>query len=146
MKTIILYYTFGGSTKAEAEKIAKEKDATLCQVKEEKKRGMLSAFLSGCPMAAKRKASKISPIAYNLKEFDRIIIGGPIWAGHPAPAINAIFDALPTGKEVELFFCSGGGETPKSAEGTKGLVVQKGCKVISYRDIKTGQGMKKTKE
>ena len=143
MKTIVLYYTYGGSTKAEAEKIAKERGATLCQVEETKKRGMLSAFLSGCPKATKRKASEIKPIAHNLKEFDRIIIGGPIWAGHPAPAINAIFNALPDGKEVELFMCSGGGETPKSAEGTKNLVVQKGCKLISYRDVKTGQGMKK---
>lgn len=143
MKTIVLYYSFGGSTKAEAEKIAKEKGATLCQVEEAKNRSTLSASFLGCPSAMKRKASKIKPIAHNLKEFDRIIIGGPIWAGFPAPAVNAIFNALPSGKEVELFFCSGGGEAPKSEEGTKELVTQKGCKLISYRDIKTGKGMKK---
>lgn len=143
MKTIILYYSFGGSTKKEAEKLAKEKGATLCRVEETKKRGMISALFSGCPAAAKRKASKIKPIAYNLAEFDQIIIGGPIWAGYPAPAVNAIFDALPSGKEVELFFCSGGGEAPKSAPGTKEIIANKGCKLNSYRDVKTGQGMKK---
>ncbi len=146
MKTIVLYYTFGGSSKAEAEKLANETGASLCRVEEKKKRGMLSAVLSGSPKAMKRVASEIKPIAYHLEEFERIVIGGPIWAGYPAPAINAILNALPHGKEVELFFCSGGGDSTKSVEGTKALVEQKGCKLISYRDVKTGQGMKKTKE
>lgn len=145
MKTIVVFYTFGGSTKTEAEKIAKDRGATLCQVEETKKRGMFSAFFSGCPKAGMRKASKIKPIAYDLGDYDRIVIGGPIWAGSPAPAINAIFDLLPSGKEVELFFCSGGGKTPKSEAGTKDIITQKGCTLISYKDIKTGQGMKKQK-
>jgi flavodoxin len=146
MKTIVVYYTYGGATKVEAEKLAKERGADLCRVEERKKRGKFSAMLSGCPKALGRKTTKIKPITYYFNDYDRIIIGGPIWAGFPAPAINAIFDALPSGKEVELFLCSGGGETPKSAQGTKEIIAQKGCKLISYRDIKTGQGMNKAKE
>jgi hypothetical protein len=130
----------------EAEKLAKERGADLCRVEERKGRSRFSALLSGCPKALGRKVTKIKPITYNLNEYDRIIIGGPIWASFPAPAMNAIFDALPSGKEVELFWCSGGGDTSKSAQGTKDIIAQKDCKLISYQDIKTGQGMKKAKE
>lgn len=146
MKTIVLFYTFGGSTKAKAQEIAKERQATLCEVEEIKNRGVFSALFSGCPKASSRKASKIKPISCDLTEYDRIVIGGPIWAGYPAPALNAILELLPSGKEVEIFLCSGGGEARKSVEGTKDMIAQKGCKLISYSDIKTGQGMKKQKK
>jgi flavodoxin len=137
MKTIVLYYSLEGSTKAEAERIAEEKDAVLCRVEEVKKRSLLSAFFPGAPKAMNRKASKIKQIGHDLDSFDRIIIGCPIWSGYPAPAFNAIAEQLPSGKEVELFFCSAGGETPKSSQGTKDLISEKGCKVMSYRDVKT---------
>ncbi|NCB52702.1 MAG: hypothetical protein EOM54_12635 [Clostridia bacterium] len=139
MKTIVIYYTLGGTTKAEAERVAKQEDAVLCQAVETKKRSVISSFISGCPNAMKRKASEIKPLGYNLSEFDRILIGCPIWAGYPAPAFNAVVNLLPRGKEVGLFFCSGGGEEPKSQQGTKDLIAQKACKLISYRDIKTGK-------
>ena len=146
MKTIVLYYSFGGSTKAEAERIAAENDAVLCRVEEAKNRRLLSAFFPGAPKAMSRKASKIKQIGQDLNSFDRIIIGCSIWGGYPAPAFNAIAELLPSGKEVELFFCSAGGETPKSSQGTKDLISEKGCRVMSYRDVKTGKLPGKAKE
>lgn len=146
MKTIVLYYSFGGSTKAEAERIAAENDAVLCRVEETKNRSLISAFVPGAPNAKNRKASEIKQIGHDLNSFDRIIIGCPIWGGYPAPAFNAIAKLLPSGKEVELVFCSGGGETPNSSQGTKDLISKKGCNVISYRDVKTGKGPGKVKE
>lgn len=137
MKTIVLYFTLGGSTKTEAERITAELGGTLCPIEEKHKRNMLTAFIPGCPNAMKRKASKIQSLGFDLNDFDRIVIGAPIWAGFPAPAFNAAVDQLPAGKEVELFFCSAGGEEPKSEAGTKELIAQKGCTLVSYRDIKT---------
>jgi hypothetical protein len=142
MKTIVLYYTMSGSTKNEAERVASEKDAILCPIQETNKRNPLSSFFSGCPDAMKRKASRIQPLGYDLNNFDRIVIGCPIWAGFPAPAFNAAVNLLPSGKEIELFFCSGSGKEPKSEQGTKELIAAKGCTLILYRDIKTS-GQKK---
>lgn len=137
MKTILLYYSFMGSTKIEAEKIAEETCAVLCRIEEEKATNMLKAFIFGCPHALKRKAERIKPIQYELKSFDKIIIGAPVWAGFPAPVFNSIVQALPPGKEIELFFCSGGGSTPKSKQGTIDFLESKECKVLSYKDICT---------
>jgi hypothetical protein len=136
MKTVILYYSLGGATKAEAERLAAKQGAELCPIREAKKRNIFTAFVPGCPDAMKRRASKIQPLGCNLGEYDRIVIGCPIWAGFPAPAFNAAVNLLPSGKEVELFFCSGGGEEPKSETGTKELIAAKGCTLVSYRDVK----------
>jgi flavodoxin len=140
MKTIIMYYTFGGNSRKEAEKlVGNYEDAVLCEVKEEKKRNIFTAFLSGCPQAMKREKSKIKEISYQLEDFDRFIIVAPIWAGFPVPAFNAMVDLLPNNKEAELFLCSSGGETPKSEEGTKQMITDKGCKLIGYHDIKVSK-------
>ena len=113
--------------------------AVLCEVQEKKKRNMFTAFISGCPQAMKRIASEIQEIPYDLADYERIVIVAPIWAGFPVPAFNAIVNLLPAGKEVELFLCSGGGEAPKSEEGTKKMIQDKNCKLIAYHDIRTSK-------
>lgn len=137
MKDVIIYYTFGGSTMKEAERLAKELDAPVFRVKEARNRGLLASFIPGGYQAIHRKAVAIRPLDADLREYDRIIIGCPVWGGYPAPAFNSIVEMLPGGREVEIFLCSGGGDTEKSREGTISLVEGKGCCVISYRNITT---------
>ncbi|HOF99552.1 MAG TPA: hypothetical protein PK438_02190 [Clostridia bacterium] len=146
MRTIILYYTFGGATMTEAEKLASELKADCVRVREKKKRGLFTAFLPGCPQAMKRKASDIEPLGVDLTGYDRIALGAPIWASYPAPAFNSMVKLLPANKEVELFFCSGGGDTSESRAGTIKLVEDMGCTVVSYRDVNTGGKPKKLEE
>jgi menaquinone-dependent protoporphyrinogen IX oxidase len=140
MKTIIMYYTLGGTSRKEAERIAEQnKEAILCEVKEEKKRNIITAFVPGCSLAMKREKSKIKVLAFNLEDFDSIILVAPIWAGFPVPAFNAMVNLLPKEKEVEVHLCSSGGETPKSEEGTKQMIKDKGCKLTGYHDIKVSK-------
>lgn len=137
MKTIIMYYTFGGRSRKEAERIADEnKDCVICDIKEKKKLNIVTAFFSGCPKAMKRSTSSINEIKYDLNDFDKIILISPIWAGFPAPAFNSMVELLPSGKEVEIFLCSGGGETPKSKEGTCQMILNKNCTLIEYHDVR----------
>ena len=146
MKTAVVYYTFGGSAKKEAERIKKESGAELFRVFEAKKRSLIGAFVSGCYYAINRKASAILPLNVNLAEYDRITICCPVWAGYPAPAFNAVAELLPSGKEVEVFLCSAGGETPKSEQGTKQMITDKGCRLIAYHNVKTGAMPAKSKD
>ena len=140
MKTMIMYYTFGGRCKKEAEHIANEtKNAVLCEIQQKKKYNIFTAFFSGCPSAMKRKSAQIKDVPYNLEDFDRIILVTPIWAGYPAPAFNSMVNLLPEGKEVEIFMCSGSGKAPKSEEGTKKMIEDKKCKLVAYHNIKTSK-------
>lgn len=140
MKTIIMYYTFGGASKKEAERIAYEKDnVVLCEVQQKKKYNIFTAFILGCPKAMKRQVVEIKDVQYDLEDFDRIIFVTPIWAGFPVPAFNAMVNLLPAGKEVEIFMCSGAGKAPKSEEGTKKMIQDKNCKLVAYHNIKTSK-------
>ncbi|MCE5235930.1 MAG: hypothetical protein ABFC62_07385 [Clostridiaceae bacterium] len=146
MKTAILYYTFGGATKKEAERMARELGAVSYRVFEARKRSLIGSFIPGGLQAMHRKAVKIKPLGAELAGFDRIVIGCPVWAAYPAPAFNSIVELLPAGKEVELFFCEGGSDPLADEEGTKALVEKRGCKVVSCRVVSTGEKPSKLKE
>ncbi len=146
MKTVIVYYTFGGSTKREAEKLGAELDAPVYRVREKRNRSLIGSFIPGGLQARRRKRVKILPPDVDLTAFDRVLIGCPVWAAYPAPAFNSIVELLPAGKEVEIFLCAGGNDPRESDEGTKALVGQKGCKVTGLRTIATGKVPGKLKE
>lgn len=146
MKTVILYYTLGGATKKEAERLSKEFDAPVYRVYEAHSRSLFSSFIPGGFQAMKRRAVKIKPLGVDLSGFDRVVIGCPVWAAYPAPAFNSIVNLLPSGKDVELFFCEGGSDPLKDEPGTKELVEKRGCKVVSCRMLPTGEKPSKMKE
>ena len=137
MKTIILYYSLGGTSKKKAEQIAeRNENVVLCEVEEIKKRNIFTSFIPGCPHAMKRKASTIKPLNYELSDYDRIVIVCPVWANFPAPAFNAVIELLPAEKEVEIYMCSGSGGSQKSEQGTKDMVTGKNCILVGYHDVK----------
>ena len=138
MKSAILYYSFRGATRTEAEKRAAATGADVFEVLEVKKRGLLSAFLSGCPQALGRKASAIRPLTIDWSLYDDVTLLSPVWAGHPVPAFNAALALIPKDKVLHIVLCSGGGETPNSKEITIDLLRKQGYALASYEDMKTG--------
>jgi flavodoxin len=137
MKTLIMYYSFGGMSKKKATLLKDEiKDAELCEIHQKRKFNIFTAIILGCPSAMKRKTTEIQDIQFNLDAYERIILIAPIWAGYPAPAFNAMVQLLPGGKSVEVYLCSGGGETPKSKEGTCEAITHQGCICLGYHDVK----------
>ena len=137
MKSVILYYSFGGATRAEAKKRAEASGADVFEVLEVKKRSIFSAFLPGCPQALGRKATAIKPLTIDWSAYDDVTLMAPVWAGHPAPAFNAALELIPKDKILHIVLCSGGGETPKSKDATIDLLRKRGYALSSYEDVKT---------
>ena len=137
MKSAILFYSFGGATRKEATKRAAQSDADIFEIVEAKKRGIFSAFLSGCPQALGRKASAIKALTIDWSLYDSVTLMAPVWAGSPAPAFNAALALIPKGMNVNVILCSGGGETPKSKDGTIAMLREHGLTVGSYEDVRT---------
>jgi len=135
MKTAVVFYSYSGNTKKAAEAEAASRSADIFEVKETKKRGFFSAFFKGCPDAMKQRPSELAGKPIDLSGYDRIVILSPIWAGFPAPAFNGIVQMLPAGKEVELIFVSGSGDSKKNAEKIKAYVEKTGSRVVGYRDV-----------
>lgn len=138
MKSLILYYSYTGNCKKQAMKL-KEKDPEmdLCEVKDLKRVGKIRVFLSYCPKAALRKKAAIQDIIVDLESYEKIVIIVPIWNSYPAPQFNSIAEKIPANKEVELYLCSGGGESDKSKSGTCELIQKIGCRLEGYHDIQT---------
>ncbi|MCL2181324.1 MAG: hypothetical protein FWB83_09365 [Treponema sp.] len=136
MKTIILYYSWSGKTKALAVKKAGEINAGIEEVTDVKKPSIFGAFIPGAYNAMKRKKTKINPVAADLTSYEKIIIMAPVWASHPAPAFNNIAYLIPSGKKVEIVMVSGGGGTKKTSNSTTELFTSRGCEVTDYIDIK----------
>jgi hypothetical protein len=136
MKPAIVYYSFGGATRAEAAKRAAASGADVFEVLEAKKRGIFAAFLPGCPQALSRKASAIRPLSIDWSAYQDVTLMAPVWAGHPAPAFNAALELIPKDKVLHIVLCSGGGETPKSKDATIEILRKQGYALASYEDVR----------
>ena len=137
MKPAILYYSLGGATRAEAKKRADSSGADVFEILEKRKRSIFAAFIPGCPQALKRKASEIQPLSIDWSAYDDVTLMAPVWAGHPAPAFNAALELIPKDKVLHIVLCSGGGETPKSKDGTIDILRQRGYAFSSYEDVRS---------
>ena len=131
MAKAILYYSFSGKTKSFAERTATETGAEIFEVFEKRKRNIITAFIPGCFQAGGLKESPITTTATGLDAYEEIVLMAPIWAGHPAPALNSMIKLLPEGKRVSIITTSGRGGYDLSK--TAALVEVKGCIINETR-------------
>ena len=109
MKSLVVYYTRGGNTRFVAETIAAEIGADLEEVVDLKKRSGILGYLRGGRDASQGRETEISPTVKSPTAYELIILGSPIWAGKPAPAINTYINKNDlSGKKVAVFFSQGG--------------------------------------
>ena len=134
MKTAVIFYSWSGRTEQLAKARAAKEDAQLYEIKDKNKPRALKVYTAGCFAAMRMKRTPIQPLTVPLDEYDKIIVMAPVWAGHPAPAINTVFDMLPSGKEVEICMVSASGKS-SCRDKVEALVHGKGCKLIGYEDI-----------
>jgi flavodoxin len=107
----IFYYSRTGNTKHAAtllEEKLKERgvNAKLVEIQTEKKIGFFKAEFA----AFRQKELPIKNTGFDLKEFDTVLVGGPIWESRPAPFIKTFFNRATNGKgkKVGLFVTGGG--------------------------------------
>ena len=109
MKSLIVYYTRTGNSRYVAETIASQLGADIEEVIDLKKRSGILGWLSGGKDAKQGKETEIAPTQKNPADYDLIVIGTPIWAGKPTPAINTYLKKNDlSGKKVTVFFSKGG--------------------------------------
>lgn len=122
MKTLVIYYTRTGNAKFAAETIAAELGADLEEVIDLKKRQGRLAFLPNGRDAMRGKETQIAPTKKRPNEYELIIIGQPIWAGSPTPAIRTYLNENDlAGKKIALFFSDTVSGLTQAVEKTKAL-------------------------
>lgn len=116
MSTLVVYFSFTGSTKFIAEKIAETMNADIAQLKTSKEYpadGFKKYFFGGKSVIFGEKPDLVNePIDWN--RYDTIIIGTPVWAGSFAPSIKSFISQYKIrGKRIALFASHGGGGAKK---------------------------------
>jgi flavodoxin len=122
VKSLVVYYSRTGSTKFVAQAIASELGADLEEVVDHKKReGKLGWIVAGKD-STQEKQTEIAPTVHNIADYDLIVVGTPIWAWKPTPAIRTyVTKNSLAGKKVALFFVMDA-SIKQAAEKTKELI------------------------
>jgi flavodoxin len=106
MNTAVVYYSQDGSTRVAAQALAQRLGADVYELKEIKQRGRSKwAFMAAGFAAAVRLKSRVQDtFADRMGGYERVLIGTPLWAGSPVPAVNRFVYALdPAGKQIMIF-------------------------------------------
>ncbi len=121
MKNLVVYYSLEGNTQKAAEKIAQGLNADILKlepVKDVPKNN--GKYFIGGMQAMFGACVKIKPIKLNPKEYDRIILGTPVWADKAAPAVNTFLKKYNVEDKVTaLFTVSGGGNNERCESNMK---------------------------
>jgi flavodoxin len=121
MKTLVIYYTRTGNTKFVAETVAAELGADIEEVIDMKNRQGKLSFMSAGRDAMRGKETEIGQTKRIPTDYDLIIIGQPVWAGNPTPAIRTYMSKNDlSGRKVALFFSDS--NLGKAEEKTKALM------------------------
>ena len=111
--TVIVYYSLDGNTDYIARRIAEKTGAKLVRLETKRaypRKGFKKFFIGGRDALFGAQPELKSPFP-DLAPNRNIVIGTPVWASRPAPAINTFLRrAKIDGKRIALFACSGGGQ------------------------------------
>lgn len=135
MKTLIIFYSYTGHTRAEVQKLVSKKTIDIQQIKDVRKPGKLKAYLLGSFAAMRGKGWVIESLNTKLDQYDHFIVLSPVWAGNPPPAVNSLLQMLPKNKTVSVKMVSGSGKS-KCKEKIEAVIKSRDCKMDSFEDIK----------
>jgi flavodoxin len=139
MKSIIIYYSYSGNTQkvvsilSEYLKVQGEVDLIELKGLDESDK-----FLTQAARAFRRKRAEIQPVNFDLKPYDLIWMGTPVWAFGSAPAMNTYLDKCLglEGKSVILFTTYGSGTgNERCLNYMQNILAQKGVKKFSRFSI-----------
>lgn len=135
MSTLVLYYSKTGNTETVAREISKAVNGELKKIELKKD----ISFMGAAFTAVFGLKGKIKSMDFNVKDYDNIFIGTPVWAGKTSTPINTFLsEADLTGKNVFIFVTQADGKTPSSVyDSMTKRISDKGGKVIDNFFIQT---------
>ena len=107
-KTLIIFYSFEGSTRFVSDAIAQEIKADILELKvrnDIKTKGFMKYFWGG-KQVFQKKAPELLPFDRDPDDYELIFIGTPVWAFTYAPALRTFFNKIKLeDKKIALFCC-----------------------------------------
>ncbi len=105
MKTLCLYYTRTNTTKEVMETIANIVGADVAEYTDGKDRSGFWGYVGACFATVNNTISKVSIKGeINFKEYDRVIIGMPVWVEGPCAIGRALIQKLGVAMPSEVYY------------------------------------------
>ncbi|NYB75365.1 flavodoxin [Sedimentibacter hydroxybenzoicus DSM 7310] len=135
MKNLVVYYSRSKNTETAAQEILKAVGGDAKKIELIKD----CSFAGAAFKALFGLKGKVKSIDFNVKDYDNIFIGSPVWAGKSSTPINTFLsDVDLAGKNVFVFITQADGKTPYPVyKSIAERVESKGGKVIDSFFIKT---------
>lgn len=113
MKTLITYYSYSGNTdrvvKIFADVLRKQGEVDIQRLRPKYE---ITTFIGQCAAARSHKKAALGEgIKFDVGAYDLILLGCPVWAFAPVPAMNTFLDNLSgaSGKRAIVLLTSGSG-------------------------------------
>ncbi|MDR2873428.1 MAG: flavodoxin [Methanobrevibacter sp.] len=138
MKTLILYYSESGKSEVVAKTLSSQLFGDLIRIKDLKVRKGFKSKLTSSIDAFRESKTEISPSKIDLKDYDLIYIGTPVWASKPTPAIITAIDKFDFRRKEIILFATmriSGGE--KAIKRMEDKLQSRGARVTNSFIIKT---------
>ena len=105
MKTLCLYYTRTNLTKEAMEHLAKLLDADIAQYSDGKDRSGALGYVGACFASMKKNFPKVTIEGnVSLGDYDRVIIGMPIWVEGPCVVGKALIDQYKDSLPKDVYY------------------------------------------
>ena len=135
-KTLIIYYSLSGNTKAVCESLAKEIDADIVEIKDLKNRESKIGIIGGMIRTLLSMRTDIFPEKIDMTDYTSIILSSPIWASKVAPAMRTVIYMNGfKGKKVLMLVTCDSFYAEKYQNKTKKLVEASDGKVSAFYQI-----------
>ena len=124
-RTIIVYYSMEGNTALAAEKIAGLLGADTLRISPKKAypSSGFRKFLWGGKSAVMAETPELEPYQFNSGDYDRVILGFPVWAGNITPPLRTFLkENSLQGKHIAAFACQSGSGAEKAFEKLKACI------------------------
>lgn len=112
MKTLIICYSFSGTNRKLAQEMAKKIKADHEEIIElVERKGFWKTILVGGFQSLKKITTPIKDLKKDPKDYERVIVFSPVWAGSVPPATRAFLNKYAGDiKELEMVFACGSGQ------------------------------------
>jgi DNA-binding transcriptional ArsR family regulator len=94
IRACVIFYSYSGITRGVAEGIRNASGCDLIEIRTKKPYTSFTAYTTGVLRSRKMVCDPIEPERIDVSGYDFLIIGTPVWAWKPSPAINAAVQAL----------------------------------------------------
>ena len=109
MKTLIVFYSRTGRTRAVAQELARQLGADQEELKEQADRSGATGYIAAGRDAMLKRPAELLPTACRPADYELVIVGTPVWAFTMTPAIRTWLTREAASLPKVAFLCTQGG-------------------------------------